>query len=465
MKSYDLAIIGSGPGGYVAGLYASRKALRVCVIEKGLIGGTCLNRGCIPAKSLLNSASILSEIKDAAIHGIEVSSYRADFAKVIRRKDEVVARLRAGIETLFKANSIDLVRGHASISDPFTIAVDGSQSINAKNIIIASGSRPAELRGIDIDETDCLTSDGILGINSVPKSLVIIGGGVIGCEFAGLFNVFGSKVTIVEFTDRLLPGQSREVSKKLELIFKKRGIGVLTLSKAEAVTRAGGLSVKVSALRAEQESAAGMPAELHAEKVMVSVGRRPNSEGLGLERLGIKAENGHVMVDEYLRTEIKNIYAIGDCVAGPLLAHKASYDGIAACDNILGDSRKVDYSNIPNCIWTDPEIASVGLTEEEARAKHPDARVAKFPYLASGKACIEGKTEGFVKIIGNSKGSILGVEIFGKGACDLIGEAVMARTQGVTIGEWARVVHGHPTLSEILQEAAHIFCGTAIHSI
>ena len=453
-KHYDLAIIGSGPGGYVGALYASSHKLNVCVIEKDLLGGTCLNRGCIPTKSLLNCASLLSNLKSAGDYGIEIPAYSLNFEKAVGRKDEVVSRLRSGIETLFRARHIDLVRGKAGILDPHTISVEGAGNIQAKHIIIASGSSPAELPGIKIDEQKVLSSDGILELKSVPRSLVIIGGGVIGCEFASLFNSFGTKVTIVEFLDKLIAGQSREASKKLEILFKKRGADIFTSAKAESIAAKDALKIAISGR-----------GEIEAEKVLVAVGRRPNTEDLGIEKIGIHTEKGRINVDGHLRTNIRNIYAIGDCINGPLLAHKASYDGILACDNILGNAREADYSNIPSCIWTEPEIASIGLSEEDAKARCKDAKVAKFPYLGSGKAYIEGKTEGFVKIIGDARGDILGVEIFGKGACDLIGEAVLARTTGVNIKDWAHVVHGHPTLSEMLQEAAHIFCGAPIHGI
>jgi dihydrolipoamide dehydrogenase len=455
MTNYDLAVIGSGPGGYVAALYAARHKLKTCVIEKGLVGGTCLNRGCIPTKSLLDSASVISAIKDSSSHGVEVEKINIDFGKMSSRKDEAVIRLRTGIETLLRGNKVGLRRGTATISAPKIIAVDGIDAICAKSIIIASGSRAAELSAIKIDETDVFSSDGILNLRSVPKSLSIIGGGVIGCEFASLYNTLGSKVTIIEFTPRLVPAQSREASKKLEMSFKRRGIDIFTSSAVESVTK--GSMLKISLLGGRT---------IESEKVLVSVGRQANIEGLGdLGGIGIKIEKGRIMVDENLRTNVKDIYAIGDCISGPLLAHKASYDGIIAVDNILGEARKPDYSNVPNCIWTEPEIASVGLNEEEAQAKDPEAKVAKFPYLGSGKAFVTGKTEGFVKIVGDTQGNILGVEIFGKGACDLIAEAVLARTEKVTIKEWSRVVHGHPTLSEMLQEAACAFCGGAIHGL
>ena len=455
MTNYDLAIIGSGPGGYVSAIYAARHNLKVCVIENGLTGGTCLNRGCIPTKSLLHSASIISTIKDSSSNGVDITAWKINFEKMVSRKNEVVARLRAGIETLLRANKIDLIRGKASIAGSDTIDIAGARAITAKNIIIATGSRVSELPNIKSDENDILSSDGILNLKAVPSSLVIIGGGVIGCEFASLFNLLRTKVTIVEFTDRLIPTQSREASKKLEMSFVKRGIEVIKSSSAESVLKAGSLKVALSGGK-----------NIEAEKVLISVGRIANIDSLGdLGAIGIATDKGRIVVDDHLRTGVKNVYAIGDCIKGPLLAHKASYDGILAVDNILGSSRKPDYSNVPSTIWTDPQIASVGMSEEEAKAKHRDAKVAKFPYLGSGKAFIMGKPEGFVKIIGDAKGAILGVEILGEGACELIAEAVLARTENITIEEWSRVVHAHPTLSEILQEAAHVFCGTPIHGI
>ncbi|MBN1527066.1 MAG: dihydrolipoyl dehydrogenase [Candidatus Omnitrophica bacterium] len=451
-KSYDLAIIGSGPGGYVAGLYASRLGLKACVIEKDLIGGTCLNWGCVPTKVMLHSAALLSQARGAASYGVICGRPAVDFPIIARRRDEVVTRLRTGIETLFRARGVDLIKGTARLKSPATIDVAGEE-ISAGHIIIATGSRPARIPGADYDEDSVCTSDGILSIKELPKSIVIVGGGVIGCEFATLFNAFGCHVTIVEMLDKLLATQSREASKKLETLLKKRGIDIYTSSKVESVVKSRPVTVKISGGK-----------EIVADKVLVSVGRTAQTGGLGLEELGIKTGKGKIVVDGHLRTNAKNIYAIGDCVPGPLLAHKASYDGILACDAIAGHPRKVDYSNIPNCIFTDPEIASVGMTEEEAKASHPDAKVAKFPYLGSGKAYLMGKTEGFLKIIGDSKGSILGIEIFGAEACGLIGEAVLAKTMGVNIKDLSYVVHGHPTLSEIFQEAAHIFCGTGIHT-
>ncbi len=455
MKSFDLAVIGSGPGGYVAALYAARHKLSVCVIEQDLLGGTCLNRGCIPTKSLLYSASIVSTVKNSALYGVDISSHRVDFSRMVSRKDQVVSRLRTGIETLFRSSKIDLIKGRARLTGKDAIDVEGVGTIYARAIIIAAGSKAASLKNIQFDESGILSSDGLLQSTSVPASIAVIGGGAIGCEFASLFNTLGSKVTIIEAMDRLLPGQSREASKKLELTFKKNGIVLYTASKVESIRASTGVHSITLAQGGVVES----------EKVLIAVGRLPNTDDLGLEKAGIISQNGKIQVNEHLQTSVPSIYAIGDCVAGPQLAHKASYDGILACDNIMGIARSVDYSNVPNCIWTDPEVASVGLVEEEARAGYPEAKIAKFPYLASGKAYLEGKNDGFVKIIGTPAGDILGVEIFGKGACELINEAVLAKTKGITIKDWSLIVHGHPTLSEIMQEAAHVFCGTPIHSI
>jgi dihydrolipoamide dehydrogenase len=454
MSNYDLIIIGSGPGGYVAALYASRRGLRVCVVEKDALGGTCLNRGCIPTKTMLRSAVLACDIKGSSQFGIDVNSYKIDFPKIVSRKDEVVARLRGGIEALFRANKITLVKAAARLVGPNTVRADGTGELKAKAILVATGSRAAPLPGVDIDEKDMLSSDGILNIKELPKSLIVIGGGIIGCEFASLFNSLGVRVAIIELLDRLIPTQSKEAARKLETIFKKNGISVMTSTKVEGVSK--GAAVRVSL-------AAGKAAE--AEKVLVSVGRIPNTEGLGTEEAGIKTEKGRIVIDEYCRTAVKSIYAIGDCVGGPLLAHKASYEGILACDNILGAERRIDYSNIPACVYTKPEIASVGMTEEEAKEKGMDFKTARFPYAASGKAHATGKAEGFIKIVASPDGRILGVEIMGEAACELIGEAVLAKNSGLKVKDLAEAVHPHPSISEIFQEAAHIFCGTAIHGI
>lgn len=461
MKNYDIAIIGSGPAGYVAALYASNHDLKVCVIEKDLLGGTCLNRGCMPTKVLIHSASVLTTIKEAEPHGIIVDKFHIDYEKICSRRNHVTNRLRTGIETLFRAHKIDLIKAEGRIKTKDVIELSNGSSITAKNIIIATGSIPSKLQNIELDEQSILSSDGMLALKEVPKSLIIIGGGVIGCEFAHIFNAYGCKVTVVEALDRLVSSQSREASKKLENSLRRRGVEVLCGVKMQSIAKgASDTSVLLS-----------NGSNIVAEKTLISIGRAPNTRGIGFEDIGGKVDGGKIVVNESLMTTIDGIYAAGDCVPGPLLAHKASYDGILACDNIMGKHRTVDYAKIPNCVYTDPEIASVGLTEEEARQRYDGStpektvKIAKFPYIASGKAYLIGRADGFIKMAGLSDGTLLGIEIFGEGACDLIGEAVLAKTMEANINDLARVVHGHPTLSEIYQEAAHIFCGTGIHSI
>ncbi|MFA6078954.1 MAG: dihydrolipoyl dehydrogenase [Candidatus Omnitrophota bacterium] len=442
MKSYDLSIIGSGPGGYVAALYASRRGLNVCVIESDLVGGTCLNKGCIPTKVMLNSASAFSGLKDYAKLGIDVNGYNLNFPKVSLRKNEVVLRLRTGIETLFRANRITLVKARARLSGANTIELDNGESITSKNIIIATGSRPAALPGLGINENTIYSSDGILDIKELPRTMMIIGGGILGVEFASIFNAFGVKVTVVEMADRLIPSHSKEASKKLEMIFKKRGIDVLISTTVDPA----------------------LVKKIDAENVLVAVGRKANIEDIGLQNCGLSINNEKISVDIHLCANGGSIYAIGDCIGGPLLAHKAFYDAMIAVDNIMGNASNADYSAIPSCIYTDPEIASVGLTEEQAKEKHPGVKIAKFPYLASGKAYIIGKSDGFIKIIGDANGKLLGAEILGAGACDMISELALALSSGISIEKISRTTHGHPTLSEIIQEASHVFMGTPIHS-
>jgi len=452
--NYDLAIIGSGPAGYVAALYAAGRKLKTCVIEKGPAGGTCLNNGCIPTKVMLNSASIISKIKDAGIHGIKIDGYSVDFPAICARKIDVVKKLGAGIETLFRAKGVELVRGTARMSAGGKVVVEGAGGIQAEHTIIAVGSRPAPIKGMEVDEKDVLSSDGALSLKKLPESIAIIGGGVIGCEFASLFNALGSRVVLLEALDRLISSQSKEASRKLEQIFKKRGIEVFTGVAVDSIRRKPELSLNMKDGKI-----------IKAEKILVSVGRTASIDGLGLQEAGINVRDNMIETDEYLKTSAGNVFAAGDCVEGPLLAQKASYDGILACDNILGQKRKKDYLNIPGCIYTDPEIASVGLSEEEAKARDPEARTAKFSYLASGKAFLMSRTEGYIKITGDRDGRIAGAEIMGEGACDLIGELVTARTLSIRIKDLATVVHGHPTLSEIIQEAARSFSGSAIHGI
>lgn len=454
MKSYDLVILGAGPGGYVSAIYASRLGLTTCLIEKDLLGGTCLNRGCIPTKVLLNAAKTLSSLKDASAYGIDILQHRFSPDRLFLRKDEIVSRLRRGISSLLSANKVDVVTGHGRIKARGVVEVN-CEELRVRNIIIATGSSPQELTAMKFDGVRVLSSDGILNLTRIPKSILVVGGGVIGVEFSQFYNACGSSVSVVELMDRLLPLQEREIGRKLESLLRKRGVRVETSKGVERMETGGeGIVAHLSD-----------GTELQAEVALVCAGRRTCTSGIGLEEAGVRLERGRVAVDEYLETSVKGIYSIGDVIGEPMLAHAASYEGIVACDNIAGKRRKVDFASIPHCIYTDPEIATCGMSEDEAKKGGADVKVAKFPYSASGKANVIGKGDGFVKIVGDGSGRVLGVEIFGEGACDLIGEASLAIANRMTVEAMARAVHGHPTISEVMGEASRLFLGTPIHCL
>lgn len=471
-----MTIIGAGPGGYVAAIRAAQLGAKVCVIEKENLGGVCLNKGCIPTKTLLKSAGVIFQIEGASDFGIDVGTYHIDFAKIISRKNEVVQRLNKGIELLFKARKIELIKGRARITSPEEIEVsaypEGHRNrqipqraqvpyraqVKTKNIIIATGSRPLELPGFKFDGKKILSSDDILNINQIPQILLIVGGGVIGCEFATFFNRLGSEVTIVEMMQHILPNEDREIARRLEGAFKKQGITVLTKTKAETD------QIKPVPFRV-------------AETVLVCVGRLPNTADLGLEDVGIELEKGYLAVNPCLETNIPHIFAIGDCVGGHLLAHVASYEGIIAAENALGAKlvptpkrgtgfrvREVDYSAVPNCIFTHPEVASVGLTEEKAKEEGREVKVGKFPFSALGKAQAAGEVEGLVKIVvDKSTDRVLGAQILGEGATELIAELTLAVKLRVKGKDIADTIHAHPTMAEAVMEAAHSLHDGAIH--
>lgn len=453
MDRFDVAILGAGPGGYVAAIYLARLGKSVAVVEKEFVGGTCLNRGCIPTKALLSSVEVLSQIKEGHSFGIEAASYKINFEKINSRKDEIVKKLRQGIETLFKARKIALFNGAGSLTGLNEISVLDKR-IQAGAIIIATGSSPLEIPAFKFDHANIISSDDILRLKEPPESLIIIGGGAIGCEFAVIYNALGSKVAIIEMMDEILPNMDRETAKKLNIALKKKGIRVLTATKVERLKRLDG---KVIAALSSGE-------ELAAEKALVCVGRRPDSADLGLEGLGIKAERSRIVVDERMRASAPGIYAIGDVAGKFQLAHVASYEGIIAAKNILGEDKKADYRAVPGCIYTDPEVASVGLSEEAAKAAGLDIKVARFPYMALGKANVISKTEGFVKLIGDKKTSrLLGAHILGADATNLIAEAALAIKKDLSVEEIGDTIHAHPTLAEGLMEAAHIFSDKGIH--
>jgi len=426
---YDLTIIGSGWAGFNAALRARDLGLKVCLIEKAQIGGTCLNLGCIPTKALIQSAKVYALAKKSNTFGLEGISSKINFLKVQERKQKLIEQLRQGMQFMLKG--IDFLNAEALILSNEEVKA-GGQIIKTKFILIATGSKPVELAAFKFDSKKIISSNDILNLKEIPDSLLIIGGGVIGCEFASLFSCLGTQVTIIEKMPQLLPGEDQEVAKKIETLFKKRGIKVNTN------TDAATLNLKDYSL------------------TLVCVGRAPETKGLGLDNLGIKLDKGRILVNEYLQTNIANVYAAGDCTAELCLAHFAAYQGRIAAENLANPSnfKKADNQNIPNCIFTDPEIASVGLSEEKARDKGINIVVNKFDFLGSGMARILDETEGFIKIICNTKTEeILGASIIGPRATELIAVLTLAVSSRLKIPQIRSTVFAHPTLSESIREA------------
>ena len=421
---YDLAVIGAGWAGFNAALRAKAHGLKVALIDKGEIGGTCLNRGCIPTKALLQSAKAYALAKKSKIFGIQTSDPQANFSEIQARKNKIIQQLRQGMEFMLKG--IDFISAEAQFHSNNALEL-GNRQVNAKSVIIATGSRPLELKGLEFDAKKIISSDEILNLKEVPDSLLIIGGGVIGCEFASLFSTLGCQVSIVELTPQLLPGADKEIARKLETIFKKKGIKVSTNTDAKNLDLA------------------------HYNLVLLCVGRIPVTENLGLERLKVNMEKGRIITDEYLKTNVPNIYAAGDCTSKVMLAHFAAYQGEIAAGNIALQShpRKSDDSNIPNCIFTEPEIGSIGLTEEEAKARGIDVKTDRFDFLGSGMARILDETEGLIKIISNKKTSeILGASIIGPRATELIGILTVSIQSRLKTTHLEGTIFAHPTLSE-----------------
>jgi dihydrolipoamide dehydrogenase len=454
MKNFDLIVIGSGPGGYVAAIRASQLGMRVAVAERDRLGGVCVNWGCIPSKAILKSADLYREMKNASAHGIVCQGLSVNYAEVIRRSRKVAERMSRGVDFLFKKNGIELFTGNARITSPTTVKV-GDEEIKAGNILVAVGTAVQGLPGIEPDGKTVLTSDDALAREEIPGSVVILGGGAVGVEFAYIYRTFGAEVTVVEMEDQLLPRTDNEVAKELERSFRKQGIRVMTGAPAKGLDKAAGaLSV----------SKRGKEEKIPAEKFLVAVGRKPCTEGLGLEECGVRLAKGYVSVDSSLRTACPSIYAIGDVSGGMLLAHEASAEGVAVAEIIAGhETRPPDRDKIPSCIFCQPEVATVGLSEEEAKKRGIPVKVAKFPFTALGRAVASGHTEGFVKMVAEEQyGEVIGCHIIGYGASDLIAELGLARTLEATFHEIGRTVHAHPTLPEAIREAALMLGGEAI---
>lgn len=460
----DIAILGGGPGGYVAAIKAAQLGAKVVLIEKDKLGGTCLNRGCIPTKTLAKSAKIIDYVKRAQEYGIKIADFDISYEKIMERKNNVVYSLRNGIEGLLIANKVNFLHGTAKLLNKNTVEViKENKRIIVKaerGIILATGSRPAVLPIPGMDLPGVLNSDEILENTVLPANLVIIGGGVIGMEYAFIFNSLGVKVTVIELMPRILPNMDEEISEGLKNVAEKKGIKVVTSAKVVKIEQVenGGLAV-FAEVKGESKI-------FTSDKVFISIGRAINSEGLGLQDLGIEMVKSAVKVDEHMMTSVEGVYAVGDLTGGLMLAHVASKEGIIAAENIMGIKSKMEFENIPSAVFTHPEIASVGLTEVQAKEKGYDVKVGKFYYLASGKAKADGEEEGFVKIISDkSTGKILGVHILGEDAADLIHEAKVAIERGMTAKELAEVVHAHPTYSECIMEAAHAAFDRPIHSV
>jgi len=465
IENYDVAIIGAGPGGYVAAIRASQLGGRVAVIEKEELGGTCVNRGCIPTKALLASAHLLNSVKKGSDFGIHSGEVSVDFSIIIKRKERIVKQFVNGIAQLFKSYGIVLIRGRGRLTGRIKDKMieievdkdDGSvEKVIAKKLIIATGSVPARIPGISIDKLEVITSDEALELEEIPSSLLIVGGGVIGVEFASIFNSLGSKVTIVELLERIIPTEDREISEELKKFLVRSGIEVNTGVKVREIVCDNGKRKVIMDTPGGRE-------ERVAQKVLIATGRKPFTEGLGLEKMGIGLEKGKILVNERMETNLPGVFAIGDVVGGVLLAHVASGEGIVAGENAMGAQSRIDYRVIPNCIYSIPEVASVGLSEEKAKEMGYEVSVGRFPFLANARATILGERLGLVKVLADRENDeILGVNIVGPDATELIGEASVAIKARVTTKDLERIIHAHPTLSEGIFEAAHDVHGQAI---
>jgi dihydrolipoamide dehydrogenase len=462
-QQYDVVIIGSGPGGYVAGIRAGQLGLKVAVVEKDpFLGGTCLHRGCIPTKALLENASVYKKIQHSKDFGITVGDVEIDFSQVQTRKQGVVDANAKGVEFLFKKNKVEKVIGFGRLAGKGVVEVaseNETKKLRTKNVILAMGSVPRDLPHIKSDGKKILNSDHILEIDRVPKSMLVIGAGAVGCEFASIFHDFGTEVTVVEVLPRLLPIEDEEISKEFGRLFKKRGIATMTGVKVESCEPDG------DGVKSVIELANGKKQEITTEIVLSAVGRRGVLEGVDIEKTAVKVEDGFVQVDEMMRTGEPNVYAIGDIVPTPALAHCASAEGIVAVEHIAdANPRPINYDHIPNATYSEPEVASVGLTEAKAKEQGYDVKIGKFPFTANSKAKIIGSGGGLVKYVSESKyDELLGVHIVGPKATELIAEACAALELEATSESIARTIHAHPTLSEAMMEAAEDVMGHSIH--
>ena len=463
MEQFDLIIIGSGPGGYVCAIRAAQLGLKVCCVEKGkTLGGTCLNIGCIPSKSLLHASQIFSDTKHYANMGINIEGVKLDLTKMMASKDESVTGLTDGIKFLFKKNKITHIQGFGKITGKNEVTVlndDNDQVITGKNIVIATGSEVAVPENVIIDEKDILSSTGALSLDRVPEELVIVGAGYIGLEMGSVWSRLGSKVTVIEYADRIVPNMDKEISNQFQKILIKQGIDFKLSTAFKKINKKDGkLYIAI-------ETQQGQASEISCDKVLISIGRKPYTFGLNLEEVGVKTDDkGFIVTKNNFQTSVDNIFAIGDCKLGPMLAHKASEEGTALAEIIVGQAGHINFDTIPSVVYTSPEVASVGKTEEELKLANINYKVGKFPFTANAKAKVMHETAGFVKILSDaSSDKVLGVHMIGSDVGNMIAELALAMEFGASSEDIARTCHAHPTLTESIKEAALNVDKRAIH--
>ena len=462
---FDLVVIGGGPGGYVCAIRAAQLGLKTaCVEKRGALGGTCLNVGCIPSKALLHSSHKYEEVANGlAAHGIKVNGAALDLAGMMARKDKVVTDLTKGIEFLFQKNKVTYVKGTGRFVAANKIAIANGateQTIEAKNVVVATGSEVMPLPGVDIDEKQIVSSTGALTLAKVPGHMVVVGGGYIGLEMGSVWRRLGAKVTVVEFLDRIVPGMDSEIAKTFQRVLTKQGMTFRLGTKVVAAKKAGaGVTLTL------EPAAGGKTETLEADVVLAAIGRRPHTNGLGLETIGVAVDNkGRITTDAHFRTNVTGVHAIGDVIAGPMLAHKAEEEGVAVAEILAGQAGHVNYETVPGIVYTWPEVATVGKSEEELKSAGIAYKAGKFQFMANSRARCNADTDGFVKILADAKTDrVLGVHVIGPDAGTVIHECIMAMEFGASAEDIARAFHGHPTLNEAVKEAALGVAGRAIH--
>lgn len=463
MSDYDVTIIGAGPGGYVAAVRAAQLGLKVALVEEEHLGGVCLNWGCIPTKALLRNAEVVSLLDRGREFGFSVSDVELDFSAAVDRSRKVSERLVKGVGFLMRKNDVDVIEGRGVLGSPTTVEVDlnegSTRTIETDHVIIATGARARTIPGIEPDGERVMTYRSAIVFRELPESVVVVGAGPIGMEFAHVWSSYGSEVTVVEMLPHAVPLEDEEASKEVERAFKRRGVNIMTSTRVQGV-EIGADGVRVTVATEDDEEDV-----LEAERVLIAIGVRPNSEDIGLEDVGVETERGNIVVDDRMRTNVSGVYAIGDVTGKMALAHVASAQGIIAVETIAGEeTRPLDYDAVPRCTYCQPQVASFGVTEAEAVENGHDVKVGKFPFRPNGKALALGEREGFVKIVADATtGEILGAQLVGPEVTELLPELVLARTWELTPEEIARAVHAHPTLSEALMEAAHGVFGEPIH--